>query len=287
MASKAVIIGMGLLGGSFGLALKKKALAREVVGMSRSQTSLQRALKREAIDSCASSLPEALKDAQLLLFATPVTSIPTLMKEAWPFIPEGCLVTDVGSTKAFIVSEASRLPSSHERFIGSHPMAGSEKKGVEHAEAGLFEGASVVVTPTEQSPEALVQRACSLWEAMGARKPVSVMSPEAHDRAVALTSHLPQILASLLLWHLGQREAMSNLVGKGFMDTTRLASSDPEMWRDICLTNKVEIGRQVDLFLQEATWLRGLIEAEDAEGLMNFFEKAKALREGLLKEREG
>ncbi|MCM8790855.1 MAG: prephenate dehydrogenase/arogenate dehydrogenase family protein [Candidatus Omnitrophica bacterium] len=230
------IIGVGLIGGSIGLAAKNRRLAEEVVGVFRHRSTLNRALRHKAVDKGFMTIEEGVRDADLIILATPVHSIPVLVREAVNFAKKGAIITDAGSTKGWIVAKCENALGRHSQvsFVGSHPMAGSEHTGVEFAKADLFEGSLCIVTRTVSTDKRALGVVSGFWRSLGAK--VKIMSPSEHDRTVALVSHLPHVVAFSLAGAVPGREMECS--AEGFRDTTRIASSDPELWADIFLTNK-------------------------------------------------
>jgi prephenate dehydrogenase len=268
------IIGVGLLGGSAGLALKAHDPEIRIAGVGRRQASLDRALAAGAIDTAHLDPTEVVGQTRLVILATPVGAFERHMRAIDPVLAKGAIVTDVGSTKAGVV-RAARRSLQPGRFVGSHPMAGSEQKGVAFARADLFAGATCILTPARHTPAAATARVERLWQRMGMR--TLRMAPAAHDRAVARVSHLPHALASLLMRL--PRLADLDVAATGFRDATRLASGDPEMWRDIFLTNRKEVLKAIDDFDEALVALRDLVEIGDARGLERFFASAKKRRD--------
>ena len=271
------IIGVGLLGGSAGLAIKAHDPHVRIAGVGRRQASLQTALEIGAIDTAHLDAAEAVGGTDLVILATPVGAFERYMREIAPVLPRRGIVTDVGSTKSGVVRAAGRTLG-HRRFVGSHPMAGSEQKGAGFARADLFAAATCVVTPTAKTPRPVTARIERLWRKMGMR--TFRMSPAAHDRAVARVSHLPHALASLLMRLPRLRDL--DVSATGFRDATRLASGDPEMWRDIFLTNRRQILAAIDDFDESLMVLRDLLELADARGLERFFAAAKKRRDATI-----
>lgn len=274
---KIAIIGVGLIGGSIGLAVKKRRLAREVVGVFRRPSTLRRALKHGAVDSGTLDIKEGVRGADLIIVASPVLTIPDIAKKALGFAKSGAIVTDAGSSKAWIVSEiektAKRCRGVH--FVGSHPMAGSERAGVEAARSGLFEGAPCIVTKTGRTDGAALKTVAGFWRSLGAK--VEVMSPAGHDRSVALVSHLPHIVAFGLA---GAVPANFLKYGaEGFRDTTRVASSDPRLWADILFSNRAEILRSVRIFEKYYKEIVRAISRSDHVRAVRLLAKAKARRD--------
>lgn len=280
---KVVIIGVGLIGGSIGKAIRRLKLADEVIGIFRSQkpkvksqkSEMTEAIKLGAIDICTQNLREGVKDADLVIIATPVKRIASIAKKVSNYAPKGCIITDVGSTKKSIVSSAESALSRGIYFVGGHPMAGSEKKGVEFCNDRLFEGAVCILTSTDRTYAKALNKVLKLWEAIGSK--VIIVSPDTHDIAVARISHLPHIVACSLLNIINNKEA--SFCSGGFRDITRIASSDPLIWRDICLENRDNIIDAIDRFSLRLAKLKKLISAQDAKKLMKEFRQAKKIRE--------
>ncbi|MBS0292288.1 MAG: prephenate dehydrogenase/arogenate dehydrogenase family protein [Proteobacteria bacterium] len=254
------LIGCGLMGGSFALAMKKAGLVQRVVGYSKSPSTTERARQLGVIDVEAPSALLAAAGADIVLLAVPVAATESTLKAIKHLITPQVLVMDVGSTKADVVQAArSALQGQLGSFVPAHPITGREVSGVEHAEADLYHGRQVILTPTERTLTAQLRRAEELWTKLGAR--VSSMSPESHDAAFAAVSHLPHLLAFAMLASINaqpQADALLALAGPGFRDFTRIAASDPKMWRDILRANKDEVLAQSQLFKQA---LQGLEDA--------------------------
>lgn len=243
--NKIAIIGVGLIGGSIGLAIKERKAARQVIGVFRRSSTLRKALRRKAVDKGVMDIAEGVKDADLIIIGSPVRSIPALAWQAARFAKPGAIITDVGSTKAWIVARLEKLlRGSRVSFVGSHPMAGSEKTSVEHARKDLLDGSPCIVTRTANTDRRALAKVTGLWKALGAK--VDVMDPGEHDRAVSLISHLPHIVAFSLAGAVPAKAL--RYAAEGFKDTTRVASSDPELWSDIFLTNRTEVVKSARLF---------------------------------------
>ena len=236
------IVGVGLLGGSIALALKSLRPRLRIAGVGRRRASLAEALKAGAIDEAHLDVRKVAGQSDLIILATPVGAFEGHLRAIRPLLKAGAWVTDVGSTKAEVVRTAGRILGRRGPFVGSHPMAGSERKGVAHARADLFEGATCVLTPTTATPGTLVRRAERLWWMLGMK--VVRMSPGEHDRAVAAVSHLPHVVAALLM--LLPRDADLAVAAGGLRDMTRLAGGDAEVWRDILQTNRRPLLRAID-----------------------------------------
>lgn len=278
--NKVTIIGVGLLGGSAGLALKARGLCGKVTGVGRSRSSMETGLKIGAIDEAVPELPRAAAEADLIMVCTPVGTVAEIVAEIESSIKEDCFITDVGSTKQTIVEAVEELVRAGPRFVGSHPLTGSEKKGVEHASANLFEGATIFVTPTVSTDPDVAGVVKEMWDSLGGK--VIEVEPHAHDRIVARTSHLPHIVASLLVAGLRMLEPdPGTLVGKGFLDTTRVAASDPEMWANICTNNIEEIQDAMHTLRNDLEAFDEYLGDGDYERLFEFFRAAKQLRDSL------
>lgn len=274
---RCAIIGVGLLGGSIGLAFRRAFPRAVVVGAGRRQTSLDAALQKGCCHEATLEPLDAVAGADLVILATPVGAFGPILKQITPSLKRRCLVTDAGSTKSAVVRTAERICGRGGAFVGSHPMAGNENKGPQFATADLLAGALCILTPTKHTPEALTRRAEGLWRALGMR--TLRMSPAAHDRATARVSHLPHALAAALMRVPGRADLP--VAATGFRDTTRLAGGDPEMWRDIMTTNRRAILAALDRLDDQLVNLRDLLQRDDAEALQRFFADAQQRRRAL------
>ena len=279
---KITIVGVGLLGGSLGLAVQKRRLAERVVGYVRRKSSASEARRARAVQAATRNLREAVSDADLVILCTPLAQMRALVLKMIPALKRGALVTDVGSVKASVVRDLERLVAeAGAHFIGSHPMAGSEKTGVRAARADLFVSAICVVTPTRSSPAPALRRIEQFWKSVGSR--VRRLSPAEHDRLVSQSSHLPHLLAATLTNRVldpKKPTALADLCATGFRDTTRVASGSPEMWRDIALANRRNIIRALDAFARDLARLRRALGAGDHKWLAQWLEQARERREG-------
>ncbi len=237
--NRITIIGVGLIGGSIGLAVKKRRIANEVVGVFRRKSTMSKALAKKAIDRATMSIAEGVKGADIIIIASPVYSIPALVREAMRYAKPGAIITDVGSTKSWVMKEVAGIkkPRASVAFVGSHPMAGSEHAGVEFARSDLLEGSPCIVIKSVGAGGKVLMKISGFWKSLGAR--VSVMTAKEHDRAIALVSHLPHIVAFSLAASVPQN--ILKYAAEGFKDTTRVASSDPKLWADIFLSNRKEV----------------------------------------------
>ncbi|MFO0968031.1 MAG: prephenate dehydrogenase [Gemmataceae bacterium] len=271
------IVGVGLIGASIGLAAKNRRLFRSVRGVGRNRETLQRARDRGAIDELSLDLRPLLADSDVIVFCTPVDRIAEQVLEAAPLCPATTLLTDAGSAKARIVSAVeNRLPSGAS-FVGSHPLAGSEKRGPDHADANLFAGRWTVVTPTPRTPAAALERTTAFWHGLGSR--VKVMTPEEHDRALAFTSHLPHLLASALAGLLPPE--LHDLAATGFRDTTRIAAGDSGLWTAIFEHNSAALGLSLRALEDRLGEFRRALEAGDWNTIDHLLTQAKKVRDAL------
>jgi prephenate dehydrogenase len=280
------IIGVGLLGGSLGLVLKEQGLANTVVGIGRRQVNLELAVQVGAIDRFASEPHEAVRDSDLIVLATPVDTYVSHVQRWGQHVRSGAIVSDVGSVKGQLVFDLEAALPSTASFVGAHPIAGKEKSGVAHATSKLFDGTRCIVTPTpDTNADALAKIRC-LWEKAGST--VLSMDPMVHDWVLGAVSHLPHIAAFSLMHALQDLqektpEALSLLdfSGGGLRDTTRIAASSPEMWRDICLANRENLLIMVEQYIAQLQAFKQLLKDQDGSGLTQNIEQAKILREGL------
>jgi prephenate dehydrogenase len=274
------LIGCGLMGGSFALALKKAGLVKRVVGYSKSPSTTERARQMGVIDVEAPSALLAVSGADIVLLAVPVSATESTFKAIRHLVGSNTLVMDVGSTKRDVVDAARRvLRDNLGAFVPCHPIAGKEVSGVEHADADLYAGKQVIITPIERTFTIQLQKAVDVWTAIGSH--VTKMSPQSHDAAYAAVSHLPHLIAFALINGItGQdhgKEYMS-LAGPGFRDFSRIAASDSHMWRDILIANREELLAQSHIFQQNLRALEQLIATSNADGLEALIEKASETR---------
>jgi prephenate dehydrogenase len=271
------IVGVGLIGGSIGRALLARRLARRVIGVGRSRGSLQAALEAGAITEIALD-PAAVAEADLVVVATGVTTIPRLLEAVDSEVRPATPITDAGSTKASIVAAwEKRRKIRRGRFVGSHPLAGSHRRGPEAADAELFTGRVAVVTPAAATPQADVDDVGSLWSALGST--VYVMSPREHDRLVAATSHAPHVLAAALA--AATPPAAVPFTAGGWRDTTRIASGDPELWAEILLDNAGPLAAALKRVATASQRMLAAIEAGDRRRLVTLLSSAKDVRDAL------
>jgi prephenate dehydrogenase len=275
------IIGVGLLGGSIGLGLRAAGQSYRITGFGHRRETLERAQEFSAIDRYTLDLGEAVADADLVILCTPISLFEPLITKLAPMLRPGTLVTDVGSTKRTVVNLAAKLLPEKVSFVGSHPMAGSEKRGVEYARADLFTNALCIVTPTASTPPEATRTIDHFWKTLGMR--TIRLSPEEHDAAVADISHLPHILAAALVAM--QAHSALPLAGKGFLDTTRIASGDAQLWRDILLDNKDNLTASLSRLEKQLASLRKLLTPAKSEALIAWLSHAAARRDQLVQQR--
>ena len=279
--NKITLVGVGLLGGSLGLALKRRRLARRVEGYVRRAASVHECKKVGAVDRATQDLASAVAGADLVILCTPLAQMRPLVKQMAPALKRGAIVTDVGSAKAGVVKELEGLVTrAGGHFVGSHPMAGAEKTGVTAARADLFVNAVCVITPTRRSNKAAVREVERFWKSVGCR-PLELL-PETHDALVSRSSHLPHVVAATLANYVlgpGHPQPQAALCANGFRDTTRIASGSPEMWRDIALANRAQLCAALESFVHGLQKLHASLRAKDGEKILKFFENAKARRD--------
>lgn len=277
---KLVIFGVGLIGGSVALALKKAGMRTQIVGVGRHQDSLQTALDLGVIDVASSDIASAVQDADLILIATPVAQTAAILQAIKPHLNAHTIITDAGSTKGDVLACANSTLGEHlPQFIGGHPIAGAEKSGVTAAMADLYSNKNVVLTPSSATKPEAIAIAQHLWETCGAK--VSEMTAENHDSIFASVSHLPHLLAFALVDDIASRPNAAQLfsfAASGFRDFTRIAGSHPEMWRDISLANKQALLKELDAYEAELATIKTLLKNDDATGLQNLFERASVAR---------
>jgi prephenate dehydrogenase len=271
------IIGVGLLGGSVGLALRKRFPRAIIAGVGRRKASLQKALQRGCIHTAHLDPADCVGRSDLVILATPVGAFEEYLRAIRPALRRGTLVTDVGSTKELIVRAGERILGAG-TFVGSHPMAGSENKGPQFAEPNLLKGALCVVTPTPRTSSARLARTEALWRALGMR--TLRLSPAKHDRAVAAVSHVPHAAAAMLM--LLPQDAHLPVAATGLRDMTRLAGGDPEVWRDVLLTNRRAILDALGRFGRSLDSLRAILRRGDARAVERFLARAKRRRDDWL-----
>ena len=277
---KLVIFGVGLIGGSVALALKKAQFTASIIGVGRNKSSLNEALNLGVIDSAETDIAKALDGADIILIAAPVAQTSGILQSIKPHLNSKTVITDAGSTKGDVLTCAKTvLGEQYNQFVGGHPIAGAEKSGVSAAKFDLFIGKNIVLTPSAETSNDAIASATQLWQACGAN--VSQMSAESHDSIFAAVSHLPHLLAFALVDDIAARPNAAQLfsfAASGFRDFTRIAGSHPEMWRDISLANKTALLNELSAYQLELNQLKQLLENEDGVGLHALFERASIAR---------
>lgn len=278
------VVGVGLIGGSFARALRAAGAVGKIVGIDTDRENLEHALALGVVDEIAASIEEGVSDAGAVFISIPVCSIPGVVQRVAAAIKQGCIVTDGGSVKAGIVAECERMMPSGCHFVGGHPIAGTENSGAVASFAALFSGKRCILTPTAGTDSIALETVTRLWQAAGAV--VCVMEAGHHDRIFAEISHLPHVVAYALVHAVGtadvEGENVLSYTAGGFRDFTRIASSDPAMWRDIAVMNREALMASIDGFSASLAVLRQRIEDGDAQGLAEFFTIAKQFRDGIL-----
>ena len=276
---RVTIVGVGLIGGSLAMVMKEKGLASHIVGVGRGVQNLKDAAKRGIIDDYTTDLVEGVKGSNLVVLATPVRSIPGIIKGISPHLNKGTIITDVGSVKQGIIQAIEDAMPDDLFFVAGHPIAGTENSGAKAAFTTLFKEMRCILTPTKKTDPHALEKIKQLWEQAGSN--VIVMNPEDHDRILASVSHLPHFVAYSLVNSLLSMENSGDVLkycAGGFKDFTRIASSSPEMWRDIFLLNKDKILESVTNFQEAISKLKGMIESEDGQGILDELEKSASVK---------
>lgn len=280
------ILGVGLIGGSLGLALKAQGFQGKIIGLGRRMSTLEIAIERGVVDVATTDFEVGLRDTDMLIICTPVDLIPAMVESVVAIRAtdsKPLLISDVGSVKRQILEDIESFFAAqkleHLHFIGSHPMAGSHESGVAAAHANLFKGAKCIVTPTEQTDARALQIIIGLWEYLGAE--LHLLSPAAHDVLIAGASHLPHLIASILANTAGDIPRALDFAGTGFRDTTRIAAGSPEIWTGIFRQNADALMSMIDAFIENLTQFKTELENQNADALARILTQAKTLRESL------
>jgi len=277
---RVAIVGVGLIGGSLGMALKAKGIARRVIGIGRSKGRLLRARDLKAVDEVSIDFKAGVRDADVVVLATPVGVIPQIARRIVPHLKEGSIISDVGSVKSCIVQEIEEFLPPETYFVGGHPMAGSERRGVSAADLKLFEGTICCLTPTDRTNPDALGLIKDIWEGVGAE--VMLIPPSQHDLIAGGVSHLPHIIAVALVNMAGDLgrddERVFNLIAGGFRDATRIAASHPILWRDICLANREVILKMISRFKSVLSRMESMISGLKSDQLLKELERAQGLR---------
>ena len=275
-----VVVGVGLIGGSLALDARKRGLVGEIIGVGRGQANLRFAQRQGVIDRYVTTETDIPEDTDLLMMATPVQTTVSLTKTFLPVLRPGCIVSDVGSVKAEIVRGMERLLPSTIAFVAGHPIAGGEQWGARAAKADLFVGHRCILTPTKSTDSAALRKVALLWRKVGAK--VEMMDPETHDRVLGIISHLPHVLVYALVNTLARTRVhgvdLKSYCAGGFKDFTRIASSRPELWRDICLMNRRAVGQSLGDYIKNLEQLKLWIEEGKGTLLEKEFARANEIR---------
>ncbi len=274
---RVTIIGLGLMGGSLGMAIRRKRMARAIVGFSRKRSTLRIAKRRGAIDAGTTNLADAVRGADLVVLASPVETIVPMARRILPLLPADSVLMDLSSTKGAIVRSLERLTPYHVSFIGAHPLAGSEQRGIDAADARLYDGSLCILTKTVRTDRHALRAVSQFWRRLGCR--VSVMDPTRHDRLLAAVSHLPHLLA-FCLTEATDGQALA-IAPRSFLDATRVAKSDPELWNGIFLSNRPAISAAIAQFERRWRHVRARIARGDRVALYRFLASAKGKRDAL------
>jgi len=274
------IIGTGLIGGSIGLGLKERGLTDLVIGVGHRQASIKKALEMKAIDAGTVNIDKAVSRADIIILATSVDLIPGFARKAIPLMKKSAILTDVGSAKKYIVSQINKtIKDNHKgnnlNFIGAHPLAGSEQRGIEYATSDLFVESVCIITPAKQNTKRSVTKISNMWKALGAN--ISILTPLEHDETVAFVSHLPHLAATGLTNVIKGKQW--GFAANGLKDTTRVASGDPKLWINICKQNKPKIIKALRLFSEEIISTLNALEEENDKKILNKLKKAKTVRD--------
>ncbi|MCP4430953.1 MAG: prephenate dehydrogenase/arogenate dehydrogenase family protein [Gammaproteobacteria bacterium] len=284
MIEKLVIIGVGLIGGSLSLALKQAGVVNNVVGCDRSPQNLQKGVDLGVIDSFELSISEAVKTADVVVVAVPLGAMHMVFQQICESITDHTIVTDVGSSKRSVVEVARQtMGDRFPQFVPGHPIAGAEKSGVEAGFASLFQNRSVILTPVKETDNKLIERVDSMWRHCGAI--IEYLDVDHHDRVLGATSHLPHMLAYAMVNYLSglnDHDEIFRYAAGGFRDFTRIASSDPVMWRDVCLSNGNTLLKLIEGYQDELDMISKAIQHNDADQLLQLFGKAKSERDSLI-----
>ena len=274
------IVGLGLIGGSFALNLRLKGFPGKITAVDINPEAIEKGIELEVIDS-GSIKHSIAESADLIVLATPVGAYENVLKQLKPFISRDAIVSDLGSVKGHLVYKCEEILKGVAPFVGGHPIAGTEKSGVENVVENLFEGAKFIITPTENTDKIAMEKVANLWKRLGSE--IVVMDPYHHDRVFAAVSHLPHVVAYSIVDAIDKLSKelstdLFQLTGGGFRDFTRIAMSDPVMWRDICIENRENLLSALKTFRESIEKVEKLIENLDGKGLKSFFEKAREKR---------
>jgi prephenate dehydrogenase len=281
MFQKMVVAGVGLIGGSLALDMRRRGLVKEIIGYGRSEANLRIAKKKGIIDHFFLREVDIPSQVDFLLMGTPVQAIVPLTVAFWPRLESGCIISDVGSVKAEIVKGVEKILPSGIHFVGAHPIAGSEQWGADAAVEDLFQGRRCILTPSRKTNRAALRKMAALWKRVGAK--VEIMNAEKHDRVLGVVSHLPHVVAYALVNALDQTKVdgvdLKTFCAGGFKDITRIASSRPELWRDICLLNRKAVSKSLGNYIRNLEKMKRWIDSGNGSSLEHEFAHANEVRE--------
>jgi cyclohexadieny/prephenate dehydrogenase len=283
--NKVCIIGLGLIGGSIGLSLKRLNSSSQVVGYAKTKSTLKRAVERGLVDKVEENLINAVNDADFVILATPLSMFKSIIGEISPFLKEGCIISDTGSAKLSVIKELKNIIPGNIEFVPGHPIAGTEESGPDSGFAELFDNRWCILTPTEDNTSNAIHLVKKFWESLGSK--VEIMEPSHHDKVLAITSHIPHLIAFNIvgtannLANVTEKEVVKYSAG-GFRDFTRIAASDPKMWSDIFTYNSEAVLEMLELFSNDLAKLKDAVKKKDSDLLFSNFEKTRAVRKNII-----
>ena len=282
---KVCIIGLGLIGGSIGLAMKRSKISNQIIGFARSNSTLKRAIELGLVDKVKDNLEDAVNDCDLIILATPLSTFKKLVEEMSPFLKKDCIITDTGSAKLSVIEDLRGILPNNVEFIPGHPIAGTEESGPDAGFAELFDNRWCILTPTEENSSNAIGRIKEFWESIGSK--VEIMDPLHHDKVLAITSHIPHLIAFNIvgtannLANVTEKEVVKYSAG-GFRDFTRIAASDPKMWSDIFTYNSEAVLEMLELFSNDLAKLKSAVIKKDSDLLFSNFEKTREVRKNII-----
>jgi len=282
---KVCIVGLGLIGGSIGLAIKRSNISNQITGYARSNSTLERAIDLGLVDSVRDNLKDAVNNSDLVILATPLSTFRELVEEMSPFLKKGCIITDTGSAKLTVIEDLKDILPNGVEFVPGHPIAGTEESGPDAGFAELFDNRWCILTPTEDNSSNAVDLVKGFWESIGSK--VEIMDPMHHDKVLAITSHIPHLIAFNIvgtannLANVTEKEVVKYSAG-GFRDFTRIAASDPKMWSDIFTYNSDAVLEMLDLFSNDLAKLKAAVIKKDSDLLFSNFEKTREVRKNII-----
>ena len=282
---KVCIVGLGLIGGSIGLAIKRSNISNQITGYARSNSTLERAIELGLVDSVKDNLKDAVNNSDLVILATPLSTFRELVEDMSPFLKKGCIITDTGSAKLTVIEDLKDILPNGVEFVPGHPIAGTEESGPDAGFAELFDNRWCILTPTEDNSSNAVDLVKGFWETIGSK--VEIMDPMHHDKVLAITSHIPHLIAFNIvgtannLANVTEKEVVKYSAG-GFRDFTRIAASDPKMWSDIFTYNSDAVLEMLDLFSNDLAKLKAAVIKKDSDLLFSNFEKTREVRKNII-----